>query len=81
MPIAAALRDNGIPVEIYPDTCKLKKQFDYAQRKNIPFFAINGSSEVEANVVNIKSLGSGEQRSFQKDDIRSMVGFLSGVAE
>lgn len=76
MPITAALRDRGIPVELYPDTCKLKKQFDYAQRKNIPFFSINGSSEMEAGQVNIKSLESGQQCSFAKDDFESMAQFL-----
>lgn len=78
MPITAALRDRGIPVELYPDTCKLKKQFDYAQRKNIPFISINGSSEMEAGQVNIKSLESGQQCSFAKDDFESMVQFLCG---
>lgn len=76
MPITAALRDRGIPVELFPDTCKLKKQFDYAQRKNIPFISINGSSEMEAGQVNIKSLESGQQRSFAKDDFESMAKFL-----
>lgn len=76
MPITAALRDRGIPVELYPDTCKLKKQFDYAQRKNIPFISINGSSEMEAGQVNIKSLESGQQCSFAKDDFESMAQFL-----
>ena len=78
MPITAALRDRGIPVELYPDTCKLKKQFDYAQRKNIPFISINGSSEMEAGQVNIKSLESGQQCSFAKDDFESMAQFLRG---
>lgn len=76
MPITAALRDRGIPVELYPDTCKLKKQFDYAQRKNIPFISINGSSEMEAGQVNIKSLESGQQCSFAKDGFESMAQFL-----
>lgn len=76
MPITAALRDRGIPVELYPDTCKLKKQFDYAQRKNIPFISINGSSEMESGQVNIKSLESGQQCSFAKDDFESMAQFL-----
>lgn len=78
MPITAALRDRGIPVELYPDTCKLKKQFDYAQRKNIPFISINGSSEMEAGQVNIKSLESGQQCSFAKYDFESMAQFLCG---
>lgn len=76
MPITAALRDRGIPVELYPDTCKLKKQFDYAQRKNIPFISINGSLEMEAGQVNIKSLESGQQCSFAKDGFESMAQFL-----
>lgn len=77
-PVAAGLRRTGIPVEIYPDAAKLKRQFDYADRKNIPFISITGSSEMEAASVNIKNLASGEQRSFSKDDIPGMAAFLGG---
>ena len=55
---------------------KLKKQFDYADRKAIPFLSINGESEVAANLVNIKDLRSGEQRSFAKDDIDAILDFI-----
>ncbi|HEY9122885.1 MAG TPA: histidine--tRNA ligase, partial [Bacteroidales bacterium] len=37
LPLAAQLRQNGISCEIYPDAQKLKKQFDYANKKNIQF--------------------------------------------
>lgn len=76
LPVAAELRGEGIAVEIYPDAAKLKKQFDYADRKFIPFLSINGGSEVEAGVVNIKNLSSGEQKSFPKDDIQAIKEFL-----
>ena len=76
LPVASALRSAGIAVEIYPDSSKLKKQFDYADRKFIPFLSITGGSEAEAGVVNIKNLSSGEQKSFAKDDIEGMKGFL-----
>ena len=76
LPLAAALRDKGISCEIYPDKTKLKKQFDYADRKAIPFLSINGESEVAANLVNIKDLRSGEQRSFAKDDIDAILDFI-----
>lgn len=76
LPVASALRAEGVAAEIYPDSAKLKKQFDYADRKFIPFLSINGGSEAEAAVVNIKNLSSGEQRSFPKDDIRAMKEFL-----
>lgn len=79
LPVASALRAEGVAAEIYPDPAKLKKQFDYADRKFIPFLSINGGSEAEASVVNIKNLSSGEQRSFPKDDIRAMKEFLLGA--
>ncbi len=76
LPVAGALRSAGIAVEIYPDSSKLKKQFDYAERKCIPFLSITGGSEAEAGVVNLKKLSSGEQKSFAKDDIEGMKAFL-----
>ena len=76
LPIAAALRSRGISVEIYPDSTKLKKQFDYADRKAIPFLSITGADEAAAGTVQIKNLASGEQRVFAKDDLDGIVSFL-----
>ena len=75
--IAGELRSRGVSVEIYPDSTKLKKQFDYAERKSIPFISINGSTEAEAGTLNLKDLRSGEQRSFSRDDIDGMLEFLA----
>ena len=77
LPIARAIREKGVAVEIYPDSTKLKKQFDYADRKAIPFLSINGDSEMEQNAVQIKNLASGEQKTFAKDDIDGMIEFLA----
>ena len=76
VPVASALRTEGIPVEVYPDSGKLKKQFDYADRKGIPFISICGSSEAAEGKVNIKNLSSGEQKSFAKEDLAGMLEFL-----
>lgn len=76
MPVAKALRECGVAVEIYPEPSKLKKQFDYAARKGIPFISINGSSEIEACTVNVKNLVTGEQKAFPVADIDSILGFL-----
>ena len=76
LPIASALRAKGISVEIYPESAKLKKQFDYADRKAIPFLSITGCNEMEASVINIKNLSSGEQKSFGKGDIDQIIEFL-----
>ena len=64
-------------MEVYPDSGKLKKQFDYADRKGIPFISICGSSEAGSGMVNIKNLASGEQKSFAKDDTAGMAAFLA----
>lgn len=77
LPIAAKLRAEGIACEIYPDNTKLKKQFEYADRKGIPFLAIVGGDEMAQNVVNIKNLATGEQKSFPKDDIVSISRLLA----
>ena len=76
LPIAASLRAAGVAVEVYPDSGKLKKQFDYADRKGIPFISICGSSEAEAGQVNIKNLASGEQKSFAAADVAGILEFL-----
>ena len=78
LPIAKVLREQGLAVEIYPDTSKLKKQFDYADRKAIPFLSIIGENETNANTINIKNLHSGEQQSFDKNDINGVLAFIKG---
>ncbi len=77
IPIVKSLRDNGIACEIYPDTTKLKKQFDYADKKQIPFISITGADEAAAGKVNLKNLSSGEQLSFDKDDVSAILAFIS----
>ena len=76
VPVVKALRDAGVSCEIYPDTAKLKKQFDYADRKAIPFISIVGGDEMARSEVNIKNLASGEQRSFAKDAIGEIIDFV-----
>ena len=67
VPIAASLRRAGIACEIYPDTAKLKKQFEYADRKGIPYLAIIGDQEMTDGTVTLKNLASGQQRRLDKD--------------
>lgn len=76
LPVAAVLRNEGIAVEVYPDSSKLKKQFDYADRKAIPFLSICGETEAAAGLIQIKNLATGEQKSFSKDDITAIKDFI-----
>ena len=70
LPIIAGLRAQGINCEIYPDKSKLKKQFDYAAKKNVPYFIIIGEQEVADGTVVIKNQATGEQIICKKDEIK-----------
>lgn len=55
------LRDAGVAAEIYPETGKMKKQMEYANRRAIPFVVIVGSQELETRAATVKNMQSGEQ--------------------
>lgn len=69
IPIVKHLREAGIPAEIYTDETKLKKQFDYAEKRGIPFLAIIGEDEVTNSKISLKNLSTGEQKVVDKQDI------------
>lgn len=75
--VVKSLRGAGVSCEIYPDKSKLKKQFDYADKKGIPFVSINGGDEASSGIVNLKNLASGEQKQFAKDDVEGMKAFFA----
>ena len=77
LPLARTLRERGVSVEVWPDAGKLKKQFDYAARKNIPFISINGTNEIAAGTVNVKNLITGEQKAFPAADPDALLAFLA----
>ena len=69
LPLAASLRSAGINCEIYADSVKLKKQFDYAAKKGIPYMIIVGESEVASHTANVKNLSTGEQNALSQSEL------------
>lgn len=61
LPILALLRKNGINAEIYPEPDKMKKQMNYANRKEIPYVIIAGETEILQNKLTVKTMSTGEQ--------------------
>ncbi len=61
LPLVQQLRDAGVPTEIYPDAAKMKKQMDYANKKDIPYVIIIGENELAAGEATVKDMRSGEQ--------------------
>jgi len=65
------MRENGLRCELYPEPAKIRKQFEYAEKKGIPYVAIFGQDERnQANqVVKLKNLESGEQADIQVSEL------------
>lgn len=70
---AAALREAGINVEIYPSAAKLQKQFSYADNLHIPFVVLIGEKEHASGVLVVKNMKSGEQREVSPQDLLRVV--------
>ncbi|MEO1097247.1 MAG: histidine--tRNA ligase [Bacteroidota bacterium] len=64
------IRNEGISCEIYPDIAKIKKQFNYADKKGIPYVIVIGSDEINSGLLKLKDLTTGEET---KGDIESLI--------
>ena len=66
---AAACRAAGHSAEIYPESAKLRKQFEYADKKGIRYVVIAGEDEVASNELTIKDIKTGEQKKIKISEI------------
>jgi histidyl-tRNA synthetase len=71
IPLLSELRKAGVKAELYPDNVKLKKQFDYASKKSVPYMIIAGEEEMRSRTVNIKNLATGLQETLSVNDLCS----------
>ncbi len=55
------IRKEGVAAEIYPENVKMKKQMDFANKRNIPYVVIIGDDEIESKTASVKDMNSGEQ--------------------
>lgn len=68
-----ALRENGVRAELFPDKKNTKKQFNYANKRNIPYVVLLGDSELQSNTYTLKHMSSGEQSEF---DLQGLISEL-----
>jgi histidyl-tRNA synthetase len=68
--IIQKIRSYGVSAELYPDVAKMKKQFDYANKKNIQYVAIVGESEMQRGEVSIKNMVSGNQETLKIENLK-----------
>lgn len=70
---ARRLREAGIPVMVYPDSAKMKKQFGYANDMAIPYVATIGETELKENKITLKDMATGEQRMLTAGEVISQI--------
>ncbi|KAF2519373.1 histidine--tRNA ligase [Flavobacterium salilacus subsp. salilacus] len=63
------LRNAGCKVELYPDTVKIGKQFQHADKRGIPYAVLTGAEEMSGNKFTLKNLATGEQTAVSLDEL------------
>jgi histidyl-tRNA synthetase len=71
--ILKEVRKTGINAELFPDSVKMKKQMNYANKKEIPFVLLAGEEERNANVVTVKNMESGEQSKVSVEELIKVI--------
>ena len=56
------VRAAGIKAELYPDAAKMKKQMNYANKKEIAFVAMAGEDEINEGKITLKNMTTGDQQ-------------------
>jgi histidyl-tRNA synthetase len=69
LPVIQQLRLNKIACELYPDNAKMKKQFSYADDKQIPYVVIVGENEMKNKSFMLKNMKNGEQKEVKLDEL------------
>lgn len=59
--LAESFRRSKVPIEVYPEVSKLKKQFGYANAKGHEFVIVIGESEFNSKTLTLKNMTSGMQ--------------------
>ena len=67
------LRYDGVICELYPSNVKIKKQLDYANKKNFDFVVLIGEDEIKNDLFVLKNMSSGEQSSYKMNTIEDQI--------
>ena len=73
LPLIKNLRANGISVELYPDSEKIKKQMNYANSKGVKYVVLIGENEIKKGVLSIKDMISGEQSDIEIESLSNKI--------
>lgn len=74
--LANILRKKGIKVIIEMNNKKIKKCFEWANKKNIPFVTVIGEDEIQNQQLSIKNMQSGESTTYSFNNIEQFASKL-----
>ena len=66
--VLSEIRKAGINSELYPDSAKMKKQMNYANKKSIPYVVLIGEDEMNSGLLKVKNMKDGLQSNFNLAD-------------
>ena len=66
--VLSDLRKAGINSELYPDSAKMKKQMNYANKKSIPYVILLGEDEMNSGLLSVKNMKDGSQSNLNLAD-------------
>jgi len=67
------IRVTGVNAEFYPDNTKLKKQMNYANKREIPFVVLVGEQELNEGNYTLKNMSTGEQVSCNLEELIQLI--------
>ncbi len=73
MKLASELREAGIRTEVYPESSKMKKQLNYADKKGINYVAIVGEDEIASEKIALKNMVTGEQKTVKLNELINII--------
>lgn len=73
LPLLDKLHDAGVCAELYPDSVKMKKQMQYANKKAVPYVVLAGEEEIKSQTVTLKNMETGEQTKLSHEGLLKAV--------
>ena len=63
------LRQLGVKSELYPSDVKIKKQMQYAHRKNVQYVILIGDDEIKDNTMTVKNMFESSQKNMTFEEL------------
>lgn len=70
---AAALRAEGIRVQLYSEKKKFKAKMNYADKIGVPYAVFVGEDEIAEKVLSVKDMQTGEQKKLATNDAAALI--------